>query len=590
MRTRLAFGSLACILLSCLGCATPAGDDPPGVCERADSCFQFCVCSSGDVQACAAACGETGESISGSNGWPEGTGGAGGSGGNSGGQAGGTTGNPPQNTGGQGGAGSGGASSGGNGGSGSASSAGAVASDISIDEIAVYQGVKVPVAKAGAAVTQTNAPIIAGRDGLLRVFVTPGSGFSSREILARLELSTGATLEKTMLVSGASSDATPGSTFNFDLSGSTLTTATSYSVTLHETSAGAPTGNSADARFPATGSSHLGAQGAGGGLDVVLVPIVVAGYTPDTSSARVQTYRERLLKLFPVPDVKISVRAAVTYPGSVTATSGTSWSQALDFLYGVRSSDKPAKDVYYYGVLTPKSSFGTYCGSGCIAGISALSGANDVYSRGSIGVGYFSGGSSNDSPDVMAHELGHAHGLPHAPCGVSNAGAFPYSGAKIGVWGYDILTKTLMSPTSRVDVMSYCDPTWISDYNFDKLFSRVSHVHSNMSFKLTEPSRAPGRFRAAIIDENGHATWGQSHNLDGPVLGEKRRVRIENAQGVSSQTSGFFYPLSHAAGGILLVRESAMAGARVMQAEGALPVATSALAAAPLPAFTPAQP
>ncbi len=86
-----------------------------------------------------------------------------------------------------------------------------------------------------------------------------------------------------------------------------------------------------------------------------------------------------------------------------------------------------------------------------------------------LGVAYLSGRSSYSDPrsDVIAHELGHNMSLSHAPCG--GAGNqdpwFPYRDGDIGAWGYDQRLDRLV-PTTRKDHMTYCNPTWTSDYHF----------------------------------------------------------------------------------------------------------------------------
>ena len=40
----------------------------------------------------------------------------------------------------------------------------------------------------------------------------------------------------------------------------------------------------------------------------------------------------------------------------------------------------------------------------------------------------------------------------------------------MGAWGYDFATGTLVPPTTA-DLMSYCRPRWISDYNFTNAFN-----------------------------------------------------------------------------------------------------------------------
>ena len=90
---------------------------------------------------------------------------------------------------------------------------------------------------------------------------------------------------------------------------------------------------------------------------------------------------------------------------------------------------------------------------------------------GAGGVAYLPGRVSFSAPSVgtIAHELGHNMNLPHAPCGGAGGPdpAFPYGDGSIGAWGFDLDRGTLVRP-SRPDLMSYCGPEWVSDYNFSK--------------------------------------------------------------------------------------------------------------------------
>lgn len=75
---------------------------------------------------------------------------------------------------------------------------------------------------------------------------------------------------------------------------------------------------------------------------------------------------------------------------------------------------------------------------------------------------------SNLNPETIAHELGHNLSLSHADCG-DPAGAdpsFPHDNARSGVWGWDPRDGGSLVPPDRADFMSYCDPTWVSDYYF----------------------------------------------------------------------------------------------------------------------------
>ena len=107
-------------------------------------------------------------------------------------------------------------------------------------------------------------------------------------------------------------------------------------------------------------------------------------------------------------------------------------------------------------------------------------------SGGASGVAYTPGWSSvaqADNAPAIAHELGHNLSLRHAPCG-STTGRdpqYPYPDGSIGVWGYDFAGQRLVHP-STADLMSYCGPRWISEYNFNKA----------MNFRLSDEGRGGG--------------------------------------------------------------------------------------------------
>ncbi|WP_420616972.1 leucine-rich repeat domain-containing protein [Candidatus Palauibacter sp.] len=71
--------------------------------------------------------------------------------------------------------------------------------------------------------------------------------------------------------------------------------------------------------------------------------------------------------------------------------------------------------------------------------------------------------------ETVAHELGHNLSLFHVLCRGDEGGpdpSYPYENGESGVWGYDFRDGGSLVPPDRLDFMSYCDPAWVSDYYF----------------------------------------------------------------------------------------------------------------------------
>ena len=93
--------------------------------------------------------------------------------------------------------------------------------------------------------------------------------------------------------------------------------------------------------------------------------------------------------------------------------------------------------------------------------------------------------------ETIAHELGHNRNLYHAPaCGAGGPDRYyPYRDGNIGAWGWDAGTGELVAP-DRWDFMSYCEPTWVSDYQYTNAIRYRIETETNSILVATADARA----------------------------------------------------------------------------------------------------
>ena len=166
---------------------------------------------------------------------------------------------------------------------------------------------------------------------------------------------------------------------------------------------------------------------------------------------------------------------------------------------------------------------------------------------------------SHPSPDVVAHEFGHNLILSHAPCGTTGDPGYPHSNGRLGVWGYDHRSRSLVSPGGK-DIMSYCGPSpGFSDYSFAKAFWWRLSVEAGVVEEY-EPMRAlllwggvgpDGRpfLNPAFVVEapptrlDGTGAWQLAGEAeDGRVLFTRRFDMAEMADGDGRQSFAFALP------------------------------------------------
>lgn len=442
-------------------------------------------------------------------------------------------------------------------------------SGVDVTQINVYQATEVVVMQNAKAASHST-PVVAGRPALFRVFVKPDGYTGSVTAQLRFEDGSGKALDQisaTLNVTAASSENDPSSTLNFDVPAKDLVHGGKYSVALVDSSApDTAAGTASPARYPQDGSTDATTATDTGPLKITLVPTIVSGGSaPDTSAAQLQILHDTMFALYPVTDVTITVHSQMSAPYTVSATNSSGFENVLQWGTNLRESENPPDDVYYWITFDPKSSFNSFCGGGCIAGLSTVGSADDPSGRVSTGLGY----TGSDTAFTMAHEVGHAHGRNHAPgCGASGIDpSFPSSYVvnssevgqygTIGVVGYDLVAKQFIDPSQTGDMMGYCPPTWVSDYTYKALATRVATINGALSV-----IGSPNKFATSMahhfvnVDGAGNVTWGQPIMMHNKPPAGDHTVTYKDASGnVLMTTTAALHKYDHAAGGYLIVPE-----------------------------------
>jgi hypothetical protein len=405
-----------------------------------------------------------------------------------------------------------------------------LAQEIDITKISAYQTLEVPIAQAGASVADRVSEVVAGRNTLVRVFVTPGMGWSARELSARLFLENGedlATLysESTLNVAAASTADDRETTFEFKVPGESITPDTRFAVEVVECAEGSGTARSP--RFPEEGGVELGAIDTGG-LRIRIIPLRANGRVPNTAAADLELYRRAFLATYPIASIELTVGEPVDI------ADPTAWSQNLDSLRALRQNQQPEADVYYYGMLRSTETFREFCGGACTSGIGFLPGQRlNAQARVAMGVAY----NDNTSAFTMLHEVGHNHNRQHAPCvpnGASIADVdpnYPHDAGAIGVQGYSSIADALIGANAASDVMGYCNNRWFSEYTYNGILSTVLAVNQAAASEYVAPERI-GSWRVALLDSTRAPVWG--HPIPGPAaaVGDEELAEVLDANGV----------------------------------------------------------
>lgn len=453
--------------------------------------------------------------------------------------------------------------------------------------VAVFQATKALIVDKGTKVATPKAPVVAGRPGLVRVYVTPDSSWSAHDVTCELHMNANGmdlpVQTKTMTVSGPSDDATAGSTFDFAFTADQMPEGTTFSVAIRDATAKPQPDDDTGAWFPNDGTNADFAAMGALELEVIMVPLKYnadgSGRVPDTSAAQMKLFNDTLYKMYPVSKVNMTLHAPVPWADQI-APNGQGWDTVLQGLIDLRQQESPPVNSFYVAFFEPAASIQDFCAQGgCVLGIAPGGvGPGDVFDRIATTLGY----TGSNGPDTLTQELAHAMGRLHAPCGNPQAvdSAFPDKQGRIGVWGYNILTQKFINPTSRTyDFMSYCSPIWTSDYTYNAIAKRLNFVNKTAGQHKQAPASPEGaaKYQWVSVKADGSLVPGKIMSLNTHPQGTAHAMTFHAADGrVVASDTAHFYPYGGQPGGFMFV-PVAPAGATQMRVDGLGTARVSAL-------------
>lgn len=245
-------------------------------------------------------------------------------------------------------------------------------------------------------------------------------------------------------------------------------------------------------------------------LDLTIVPIQYT-HTPNgrTYPAPMRdTISDWIMRAYPISSVNVRLRAPISFTGDLR--SGGEWERLLNLITAIWRTDGAPSSRVYYGLVPIASGSDRWFSSG-IAGIGWIG------LRTSVGLDLTS--PADAAGQLAAHEIGHNLWRYHAPCGVSGdpQQPFPYANGSIGpdVYGLDISRARVWSPgapDNTKDLMSYCQPQWVSDFTYQGLLSN-QRVYGASVARV-----GSGYLVRAVLKEDGSATLEPIYALDHVAL------------------------------------------------------------------------
>jgi hypothetical protein len=321
-------------------------------------------------------------------------------------------------------------------------------------------------------------PLVQNRNGLLRVFAVADRANNVTPVV-QVRFYNGGTLQSTVNlpppagmtgVPTAPDQSALSNSWNYAVPGSMIQPGLRIEAEVNP-SPSIPEGNPSDNVFMPAASVVRTVPT----LNLTFVPIIQKGIpigrrvAGNVTAGNAASFMQVTQNMHPIDAYNAVVHAAYTTTtfDTLQADNGNSaWGTILGEIDMLRATEGSSR--YFYGVA--KVSYGN--GVAGVAYVSNPATLPPQVARAALGWDYMPSGSI-----VAAHELGHNWARNHAPCGGPSGldPNYPRADGTTGGFGYDMSTGTVKPPTST-DIMGYCDPKWISEYNYSAVLNYLNPV------------------------------------------------------------------------------------------------------------------
>jgi hypothetical protein len=290
------------------------------------------------------------------------------------------------------------------------------------------------------------------------------------------------TIQTDMQISGPPDTENLDGAFHWPLAADAVLPGTRFAIELLETahSQYGTTEPGVGVRVPKSGTEDLNISDALMELNMVLVPFASPGQSGvsigPTDRGEVET---ALMEFTPIQKAIVDWRDPIPQSKFYDHPE-----EAWTDIHDLRTALELAPNQYLHVLLDPTTCCNkeTFDFTGLGGNPGASKSAEDAQKRSAMVMILVDVGSA--APFIV-HELGHNHGLKHAPCGdVDDVDpAYPYPGGLTRTDGYGILTEKLYSGNPDIahpfyDMMTYCWPVWFSDYHFEAMRKRIEIISS----------------------------------------------------------------------------------------------------------------